>query len=132
MLQPDRRTTGRRRIVAATIVGGALLGVAVVASAAGAASGPHKITLCHATDSVTNPYVSITVDYHSTIKAGHGAHDGPVYVAGMEGRWGDIIPAFDFGDGNAFEGQNLENGGQGLLDAGCVGTVETTTTTISA
>jgi len=120
-----------RRIAGAAVTAAALGATALVASGAGAAS-EHKITICHATDSVTNPYVSITVDYHSTIKAGHGAHDGPVYVAGMEGRWGDIIPAFDFGDGNAFEGQNLENGGQGLLDAGCVGTVETTTTTISA
>jgi hypothetical protein len=131
MSPSPRQPRWGRRIAGVAVTAAALGTTVLLASGAGAAA-EHKITICHATDSVTNPYVSITVDYHSTIKAGHGAHDGPVYTEGIEGRWGDIIPAFDFGDGKAFEGQNLEDGGQGLLDAGCVGTVETTTTTINA
>ena len=79
---------------------------------------------------MTNPYVSVTVDYHSTVKAGHGDHDGPVYVDGITGKWGDIIPAFDFGDGASFPGQNLDAGGQDLLDRGC-GVVPATTSTTS-
>jgi hypothetical protein len=40
----------------------------------------HKVTICHATGSATNPYVEITVDYHA-LKNGHTAAKG------------DIIPA---------------------------------------
>jgi len=44
----------------------------------------HKVTICHATGSATNPYVEITVDYHA-LKNGHTAAKG------------DIIPAPDAG-----------------------------------
>jgi len=120
-----RWTRGALGVTAAVVVA---CGAIAVASGAGALE--HKITLCHATDSTTNPYVAITVDYHSTVKAGHGAHEGPIYFEGIEGRWGDIIPAFDFGDGKQFDGMNLGDGGQQILDAGCIGTPATTTTTI--
>lgn len=61
----------------------------------------HKATLCHATNSATNPYVSVTVDYNSFLKAGHNIHDGPVAFSIAEAQrlksdkidWGDIIPA---------------------------------------
>ena len=52
-----------------------------------------KVTICHATSSVRNPYVEVTVSTSAvTRKQGHGSHMGGVYpVAG----WGDIIPPFD-------------------------------------
>jgi hypothetical protein len=62
-----------------------------------------KVTICHATSSTKNPYVSITVSTSSVDELnneflnGHGDHTGPVYVEGMEpGDWGDIIPPFTY------------------------------------
>jgi hypothetical protein len=131
----SRMSHPRRRapLVMAAIGATALVGG--VASISSAAAGPaeHKVTLCHATASRTNPYVEIRVDYHSIIKSGHGGHDGPVFAPDVEGPWGDVIPAFDLGDGASYPGLNLEDG-QDLLAHGCsVGgttttTVETTTT----
>jgi hypothetical protein len=118
----------RRRLVAG-VAGIAVLAV-TVAAASTATAQDHKVTLCHATASRTNPYVSITVDYHSIVQQGHGEHDGPVYVEGIGERWGDIIPAFDLGEGAVFDGQNLDSGGHAILDGGCVA-APTTTTTVS-
>ncbi len=63
-----------------------------------------KVTICHRTHSVTNPYVRITVDYNSVNRtSGHQGHDEifageHVFKAGIYKRakdkdWGDIIPA---------------------------------------
>src|SRR6478736_7203266 len=91
---------GRRRragialsLAAAAIIGG--VGISV----APAAENEHKVTLCHATDSRTNPYVAITVDYHAVVQGGHGGHDGPRFSPDLAAgtKWGDIIPSFDFG-----------------------------------
>ena len=50
------------------------------AHVAGATKPPdHKITICHRTDSYTNPYVVITVDVASVHFAGHQTHDGPIF-----------------------------------------------------
>lgn len=54
----------------------------------------HKVAICHATSSTKNPYVKISVDYHSIIKQGHDQH--------QDGR--DIIPALPQHD---YAGQNL-------------------------
>lgn len=61
----------------------------------------HKTTLCHATNSATNPYNLITVDYNSFVKSGHDGHNGPVALTVAMAQqlkanktdWGDIIPA---------------------------------------
>ena len=54
--------------------------------------GEHKITICHATSSVSNPFTSPPVDYDSIVGPnGHGTHTGPLYPAD---GWGDIIPSF--------------------------------------
>lgn len=47
----------------------------------GSAAPHHKVTLCHATGSRTNPYVLITVSVNATTGNGHGRHED------------DIIPA---------------------------------------
>jgi hypothetical protein len=57
-----------------------------------------KVTICHRTDSVTNPYVQISVDSHAL--KGHDKHTGPVATSqsvaqGLKDndeKWGDIIP----------------------------------------
>ena len=43
--------------------------------------------------------------------------------------WGDIIPAFDFGPGEQYDGMNIP-AGQAILDNGCELPVEETTTTV--
>jgi hypothetical protein len=92
------------------------------------ASDEHRVTLCHATDSTTNPYVSITVDYHAVINGGHGNHEGPVFSADLPDhtKWGDIIPPFDLGGDAQFAGMNWPDG-QAILDNGCAISVTTTT-----
>jgi len=55
------------------------------------------VTICHATNSETNPYVIISPDADSVVKAGHGDHTGPIFQPGMKAdkvRWGDVIPSF--------------------------------------
>ncbi len=63
-----------------------------------------KVTICHRTHAVTNPYVRITVDYNAVNrKSGHQGHDeifagqhvftAGIYVRAKDKLWGDIIPA---------------------------------------
>lgn len=129
---------GRRHRVAATVCATAV-GVALVlgiGAAASATSGsPHQVTLCHATNSATNPYVVITVDVASVLgDKGHGGHTGPVFDPSVDKHdqpaWGDIIPAFDYGPGEQYAGLNVD-AGSGWLDNGCTGPGDTTTTSTS-
>jgi hypothetical protein len=92
---------------------------------------PKKVTICHRTASYTNPYVEITVDVSAADgQAGnsgsepdhYGEHQGPVFNSNLpkHTEWGDIIPAI----AGVHSGQNLGNGGQAILDAGCTVPVE--------
>jgi len=60
-------------------------------------TGQHPITICHRTDSETNPYVRVTIDTASTNVAGHEDHTGGVWFNGhpKAPKWGDIIPPTD-------------------------------------
>jgi hypothetical protein len=98
---PNLRTTprrSRRALAVATFVAccAGLVGLATVQASAA----EHKVTLCHATDSRTNPYSLIVVDYHSAIMEGHGSHEGPIFSPDLPAgtKWGDIIPPITFGD----------------------------------
>lgn len=85
-----------------------------------------KITICHATNAQTNPYVKITVSANAIANHqdfnGHGKqHEGGVWVQGIaDHSWGDIIPAFTTKDGVKFPGQNMNEAGKKILDGGCV------------
>ena len=111
----------------------------VLVTKAGAAP-QDKVTICHRTNSVRNPYVQQTVNENSIVMpdgspAGHGLHTGPVYP---QPDWGDIIPPFtytnDRGGSSVYDGMNWSTGGQAVWNGGCEVDLteppeETTTTT---
>ncbi|MEY3744858.1 MAG: hypothetical protein RL430_1808 [Actinomycetota bacterium] len=94
----------------------------IVPQAVQAAPPTSKVTICHRTHSVTNPYVRITVA-QSSIGNGNGKHGGTShdqwsnvlfgskpspnvfnpstnYTPAPEKKWGDIIPLTDTGGSN--------------------------------
>jgi hypothetical protein len=88
-----------------------------------------KVTFCHATNAVKNPYVVITTDEDSIFKQGHDGHNGPVFNSNMTNKdtWGDIIPAFTYTTEDkktkvvtvhTYPGKNLA-GGSAILANGC-------------
>ena len=83
-----------------------------------------KQTICHATNSNTNPYVVITPNKNGDVD-GHAKHTGPIWSAGLKAQhvsWGDIIPPFDYNDhGTAahYPGQNWTADGQAWFANGC-------------
>jgi hypothetical protein len=92
---------------------------------------PHRVTICHATNSVSNPYVRLTVD-EAAVDGQEGKdngrgdhllnHSGPVFdAANPVPGWGDIIPPF-YSDGltpTGFSSANWDDVGQGFFDNGC-------------
>lgn len=87
----------------------ALVSLGGIAPAAMSAPGDNKVTICHRTHSVTNPYRMITVSMSAADGVGqsdHTSHDVPVdYAASLPPifdptysyiprlkYWGDIIP----------------------------------------
>lgn len=88
-----------------------------------------NVTICHRTNSVTNPYVVETVDPDSVDgdtgndngQGDHTTHTGPVfdpdvnYPAPHNGdQWGDIIPLHD-----NFAGLNFDADGQAIFENDC-------------
>ena len=97
----------------------------------------HMVTICHRTNSVTNPYVIITVDEASVDgDAGNDngkgdhllEHQGPVFDVNNPpppphngDQWGDIIPPF-YSDGVTLTGYpslNWDAAGQAIFANGC-------------
>jgi hypothetical protein len=79
------------------------------------------VTLCHATNSNHNPYVPIEVDVSGDLN-GHADHTGPVWNPTLKAQhieWGDIIPPFDYGEGQHFDGLNWTTEGQAILNNEC-------------
>ncbi len=107
---------------------GGLLGAALLAPSAAMATQPapdHKVTICHRTNSNTNPYNEITVDIASSghLQGGHDTeHEGPIWDPSLKNQkieWGDIIPPYTYGD-FSYPGQNWTDEGAAILRAGCV------------
>jgi hypothetical protein len=113
-----------------------LAGLGVSSAGATKPNPEHKITLCHRTDSRTHPYVTESVDVASALFEGHDGHNGPVFSPDLpkQVKWGDIIPAFDFGPGEQYPGKNLTAAGQAILDNGCAlpGTTTTSESTTTS
>src|SRR5881227_2712332 len=110
-----RQESGRHRqgggITARRVLGlgsavAAAAGVALIVGSSGTANATPdaSVTLCHATASVTNPYVEKTVPANAIQNRifgpnGHGGHTGPIFDPnGGKGQpaWGDIIPPFTY------------------------------------
>jgi hypothetical protein len=95
----------------------------------GSTSAPveEKVTLCHATAAVKNPYVVITVAVSAADgdlgndkgKGDHYAeHNGPLFDPEVNSNgddWGDIIPPID----GIHDGLNWTDEGMALWEAGC-------------
>ncbi len=87
-----------------------------------------KVTICHRTNSVKNPYVKITVDASAVDGEGnndHTQHTGPVATSEEVARslkndktkWGDIIPSEE--DGGVGDGLNWGADGQAVFNNNC-------------
>lgn len=79
-----------------------------------------KVTICHRTNSDTNPYVQIT-PATAGVANGHDGHAGPIYTPALAAagtKWGDIIPPYVF-RGVQYPGQNWTAEGQALYNNGC-------------
>jgi hypothetical protein len=121
------RSIRGRTLVAVVAIAGAML-VAGTAPAGATKPPDHKVTICHATHSVRNPYVQITVDIASSgyVKGGHARHTGPVpssiddlkQFKADHVHWGDIIPPYDYGTFH-FDGLNNTDEGLAILENGC-------------
>ena len=113
-----------------------VVAVAALASATWVAAAPSasgdpsaNVTICHRTNSDTNPYVEITVDESAVDGLGGGsdhlgAHTGPVWDPTLKPqhiKWGDIIPPFDV-NGDPRPNQTLIANwpaGQEIFENGC-------------
>ena len=125
---------------ATSVLGTAFVTLSAVAfvstmNAGATASHPlHKVTICHATNSISNPYVQITVD-EAAVDGQEGndhgrgdhllTHGGPVFdAANPVPGWGDMIPPF-YSDPNetptGYPSLNWEDNpaGQDLFYNGC-------------
>ena len=115
------------------LVGAALVAVAGTAVVLGVSAADanakrpeqQKVTICHRTNSVTNPYVQITVSKSAVDGQGnndHTHHTGPVAISKsfaellkkFHHKWGDIIPPFD-----DYAGYNWGVAGQAIYNHGC-------------
>ena len=117
----------RSRFIGSTAFAALIVGAAIAAPSAALATKPapeHKVTICHRTNSDTNPYVAITVDIASTghMKHGHDTeHEGPIWDPTLKSQhieWGDIIPPYQYLD-FSYPGQNWSAEGQAIFDGGC-------------
>lgn len=95
----------------------------------------HKVTICHRTNSNTNPYVLITVDKSAVDGVGgsdhYGEHQGPVWDPTLKDRkieWGDIIPPVP----PHHNGLNWTPEGRAIYDRKCETGNTTTSTTTTA
>jgi len=123
------RNVPTRVKLAAYLAAATLTGVLVGGSISSTVSATgEKVTICHSTNSYSNPYTQITVDVASILHEGHGSHDGEVFDPVLaKGTWGDIIPAFDFGPGLQYWGKNVTPEGVAIWEAGCTVTTPPTT-----
>lgn len=90
-------------------------------SGASKANDNDKVTICHATNSNSNPYNKENPKKDADV-SGHDGHNGPVWFSGIKGDWGDIIPPFTYHDKNgnhSYPGKNWTVEGQAFYNNNC-------------
>lgn len=107
----------------------ALVGSSLAIGATSASGDPSaNVTICHRTNSNTNPYVKITVDESAVDGVGGsdhlGQHTGPVWDPTLKAdhiKWGDIIPPFDMNGDPRPDPSLIANWpeGQDIFENGC-------------
>ena len=91
-------TTLRRAATAAAILATPIVGLSSASATPPGEDGNHTVTICHVTNSPTNPFVVITVDVAAFDGDGandhthHESHDGRVDQLAVDGECGDITP----------------------------------------
>lgn len=133
--KPRKPWLGRLGIGAALVA--LVAGGIIIGGSGSAVAGGHgnndKVTICHRTDSETNPYVKITVSFDAATgklkdngQGDHTTHTGDVWYPGhaKEPKWGDIIPSYSWpGDANhpagSYAGLNWDSAGQAIWNNGC-------------
>lgn len=86
-----------------------------------------NVTICHASNSDSNPYISQTPDAlgvgTNTGNGDHSTHTGPIWNSMLKSsgtQWGDIIPPFTDTNGRSFAGLNWDAAGQLIYANDCV------------
>lgn len=119
-----RSSLGRRLAVLAV----ASLALSALLGATSVTLGAEKteITICHATNSNTNPYVTESPAINSSgafageLAGGHNDHTGPIWFLGIDEKWGDIIPPYEYEPTNfSYPGLNWTAEGQAIYENGC-------------
>jgi len=107
-----------RKLIA--LLGALALSFSAATSVLATAPDAHQVTICHATDSYSHPYVIETVDIGSTghLRGGHDTqHTGPVFDGTVK-HWGDIIPPYTY-KSFVYTGQNYTGTGLAIWENGC-------------
>jgi LPXTG-motif cell wall-anchored protein len=104
-----------------------------------------RVTICHRTNAINNPYVKITVDPDAIMNNGHGPNntlhnigtgvfDPDFSYPNNAKNWNDIIPPFDYtynGVAQTFPGYNYSGRGLLIYENDCDGYAREATTTTS-
>ncbi|MGH2795602.1 MAG: hypothetical protein ACRDKG_15020, partial [Actinomycetota bacterium] len=118
------QNSGGRAFQLGAIVFGALMMLSAIAGSA-FADAVEKVTICHANNAATNPYVQEDVPLSSVDGEGnndHTLHTGPIAISeehaaelkANDEDWGDIIPPF-----GGFPGLNWDETGMEIFENDC-------------